>query len=485
MMAAPLPGLRGQALRGFFVVGLQRAVSLGVAAVGGILLARLLGPEVFGLYAVLAFAVGIASTVGDLGLGAALIQRQALDAETSLPVAFTAQMGLAVFLAVLLFCLAPFVPIWFHISKEITRPLRLMAFLIPLSALRMPLTVMLERRLAYRPLAVSDSADTLVYYGTAVAAALGGAGIWSLAVGAVLGRTVGLATLWRTARRWPAIRWDLTAFAAMIRFGGMFQATALLNALRDAIVPTFIVAWSGVAAAGFLTWASAVAFLPLHVVSMAGRVLFPALATLQHDPPAFAEAVQRAVNRVAMILYPVAAILLVGAEAIVRPVYGDQWMPAVPAVRWFAVAAALGGTSTLLVQALYSLGRADVVFRLNLLWMLLLWGLAVLLVPALGFVGFALASAAVSTTVVLSVMALRRSVPVRILPTLRVPLGAALVAAIVFRILIDVGSAGLPWLLLSVGVAVGIAAGSAWLLGGQGWRSELKADWSRFRERPL
>src|SRR4030095_7585341 len=124
----------------------------------------------------------------------------------------------------------------------------------------------------------------------------------------------------------------------------------------------------------------ALAFLPLQVVTIAGRVLFPALSSLQADTARFAEATARALNRVTAVLYPAAALLFAGADPVVRLVFGEAWIPAVPAVRCFCLSTFIGGTSTIFVHTLYSLGRADLVFRLNVASARLLWVITVALV---------------------------------------------------------------------------------------------------------
>ena len=84
------PGLRGRTLRSFLLLGAQKIVSVVVTAAGGIALARLLTPEVFGLYAILVFAITLGVRFSELGLGAALIQRRELELATGLSAAFTA-----------------------------------------------------------------------------------------------------------------------------------------------------------------------------------------------------------------------------------------------------------------------------------------------------------------------------------------------------------------------------------------------------------
>ncbi|PYM36666.1 MAG: hypothetical protein DME15_03180 [Candidatus Rokuibacteriota bacterium] len=212
-------------------------------------------------------------------------------------------------------------------------------------------------------------------------------------------------------------------------------------------------------------------------MAIAGKVLFPALSRVQDDRERFGLATERALNRIATVLYPAALLLLAGADPIVRLVYGEAWAPAIPAMRLFCVTTLLGGTSTILVHALYGLGRADLVFRLSLGWAALVWGLTLALVPWLGFLGFAVASVGVSVTSVAPLLVLRRSVPIRFLPAVRVPLAAALVSALALGTLSEVWIHDLLSLLIGGGVSFAAYVGLVLLLGGAAWRVELVADW--------
>jgi O-antigen/teichoic acid export membrane protein len=479
MPIAFYPDLRARTLRGFLVIASQRGCSLVITAVGGILLARHLTPDVFGVYAVIGFAVALTSTSGDLGLGAALVQRGVSPSGMAVQVAFTAQLILATLLGAGLIALAPAIVHRLSLPAEASGPLRMLSLLLPLAAVRMPCAVILERELAYLPLMASETIETVVYYGVAVLVAVGGGGVWSFVVGAVAGRCLALLVLLFTARWQPALRWRWSDLVPLLRFGASFQGSALVIAVRDSVVPTLVVAWSGVAAAGFLNWAASVAFLPLQVSAAAGRVLFPALSTLQHDPEAFARALERALNRVALLLYPAALLLLASADRLIPALYGNTWLPSVPAVRLFCLTAVIGGTVNLLMQSLYGLGQAKQVLYLNLLWATMVWVLTAALVPVLGFVGFAAASFVASVTMAGAASALLRRLPLRLARAIRTPLGAASLSAL----LLFTGShvwadtrANLGLGLIGAGLAY---AALLWHLGGPAWRGEVFEDCRR------
>jgi O-antigen/teichoic acid export membrane protein len=472
------PGLRGRTLRSFLLLGAQKVVSVVVTAAGGIALARLLTPEVFGLYAILIFVITLGVRFSELGLGAALIQRRDLDLATGLSAAFTATFALALALGAAIMAAAPLVARWPGVSSEVTAPVRWLALLVVFSSLRMPAMVLLERRLAYLPLTIAETADTVAFYLVAITAAVAGAGLWSFVLGALAARAANLAVLWSATRWRPTLRWNRRELIPVLKFGILFQGSVLIGVAGDAVVPTFVTAWSGVTAVGYLNWAATLAFLPLQIVSIAGRVLFPALSSLQTEPGRFAEATARAINRVTTILYPAAALLLAGADPVVRLVFGEAWVPAVPAVRCFCLSAIIGGTSTIFVHALYGLGRPDLVFRLNLASTALLWILTVALVPWLGFVGFAVASATLACAgVSFTALSLRRLIPLHVLTAVRVPLTASIGSAVVLAALAGFWIHDLPSLIAAAAVSAGAYVILAGLIGGAAWRVEFLADW--------
>jgi PST family polysaccharide transporter len=373
---------------------------------------------------------------------------------------------------------APLVARWPGVSSEVTAPVRWLALLVVFSSLRMPAMVLLERRLAYLPLTIAETADTVAFYLVAIIAAVAGAGLWSFVLGALAARAANLVVLWSATRWRPTLRWNRRELIPVLKFGILFQGSVLIGVAGDAVVPTFVTAWSGVTAVGYLNWAATLAFLPLQIVSIAGRVLFPALSSLQSEPGRFAEATARAISRVTTILYPAAALLLAGADPVVRLVFGEAWVPAVPAVRCFCLSAIIGGTSTIFVHALYGLGRPDLVFRLNLASAALLWILTVALVPWLGFVGFAVASATLACAgVSFTALSLRRLVPLHVLTAVRVPLTASIGSAAVLAALAGFWIHDLPSLIAAAAVSAGAYVLFAGLIGGAAWRVEFLADW--------
>lgn len=472
----PPPRLTTQVLQGGLLLGGQRVLSVVISGLGSVVLARLLTPEIFGTFAILWFLVALAINISEMGLTSALIQCQDRDVERRLTTVFLGQLALTTVAASLLAIGAPWVTAVFGLASEEGRPLSLLLLLVPLSVFRLPPAVLLERRLAYVPLTLAETVDTVVLYVVAALLAWNGAGLWSFVLGALAGRLVSLGVLWSQISWWPAGPFEGERWREWVRAGWAFQSTALLVQGRDAVTPILVRFFGGVQAVGYLNLSAALATQPVQMTNMASRALFPAFARLQHSPVALASACERALNRVAVVLCPAAGFLAAAAAPVVQLVYGPQWSPAIPAVQFLCLSALCSGLGMVAIQALNSLGQARLVLRFNVVWTLVLWVLTAASVPAIGFVGYAAAHACQSLFSLVVLARLRAFVPLRVWPRVAHPLAAALVAGSLLAVAVP-AIPSLPYLAAALAVAGLAYVGLVAWFSGAGWRRELANEW--------
>ena len=65
-----------RAVFGVIVLTLRKFALRAISYLGGIFLARLLAPEIFGIFAIISFVINFFAFFSDVGLGAALIQKK-------------------------------------------------------------------------------------------------------------------------------------------------------------------------------------------------------------------------------------------------------------------------------------------------------------------------------------------------------------------------------------------------------------------------
>ena len=155
---------------------------------------------------------------------------------------------------------------------------------LALGALRVPATIIYERRLDYRPMAVVEIVQTAVFYAWAIAlivARLGrlGAGVRLRRPRA--GRLGADADPAPGGRVLPVPSW--AKITPLLPFGLRYQATALAHMLRDQGVNIGIATFGGVAMLGLWGVAWKILQIPIALFQALWRVSFPGMSRLVAD----------------------------------------------------------------------------------------------------------------------------------------------------------------------------------------------------------
>ncbi len=325
---------------------------------GGVVLARILAPEEFGVFAIASFLVNLFTLVGDLGVAASLVQRRQELRPLDLQVAFTIQLSVATagFVAVSL-AAGPLLRIFSGAPMDAIWLVRALGITLFLTSWRSMSVARLERHLRFRPLAVIEVIEALSFQAVAVAFALAGFRVWAL-VAAVLVRALLGAALIYVMAPWPVrLRFDRRVARNLLNFGAPFQLQTILNQIGGwfpALIGGTVIGPRGV---GFLTWSSSNGRKPLVLAENVMRVAYPHLSRVQSSP----EELLKALNGyLLVVLVPAAAwlALLAGAgPPIITAIYTDKWSPATVALALYAGSLLFDGFGWVLGVSLNAIGQ--------------------------------------------------------------------------------------------------------------------------------
>jgi len=187
---------------------------------------------------------------------------------------------------------------------------------------------LLRRHLDFRRLFFIDVGGSLLGYGgVAVALALLGYGVWSLAWANLVQSAVRSAALLISMRHPMRPLLGRAELRGLLHFGVGGTAVVAVNyfALNG---DNFVVGrWSGAESLGLYARAYTLMNLPFtHVSNVMSSVLFPALAKVQHDPVRLRRAYLLLTELLAMVAGPAMATLGIAAPHLVRTLYGPQWL---------------------------------------------------------------------------------------------------------------------------------------------------------------
>ena len=472
--------IRIRATRGvaFLVLRYAGIRLLGLAA--NIVLSRLLSPEAFGIYAITLFLLVLLGFVGDFGLSASLLQQRRAISDADIRTVFTAQQLLVLSLLVVLFLLAPALASSYHLGASGPWFIRLMLLAGLVTSLRTAPTIILERQLRYGQLSIIDAVDFGLFQLTAVILAFMGYGVWSFVLAVLLAKLISTLLAYRLARWMPAFGFDASRFAGLWRFGVPFQLSWLTYFLRDYMIPIAGGLLVTTAQVGYLNWALALAGIPGQLAQIVGRVTLPAFARYQDEPGALARAIEQSIRGLAIAATPLQLGIVALAPWLIHLVFSDKWLPALPAVYLLSVHWSGANLTSPLVSALNAMGHVRLALVLSAVWAAATFALALLLLPGVGFVAFALAySITMIGASTAAVVITRRFVPIRLWPEVRAPVVAAVLACgacFLARQVLPATLLDLIILILATGAAY---AGLLYLFEGRRLRSELRGVLSR------
>ena len=170
------PGLATKATRGSIWFGFGRYISYIINFASGIILARLLAPEDFGVVALATASFGILSRLNSLGIGTMIIQREDDD-----PIVLSTFFWIQASVAVTILLLA----IVFALSSDLFDVLTLKVFLViavfhTANRVTQPTHSILQKRFEFKKLSFAEIGFSLLSSIAAVLMAFLGFGLWAV-----------------------------------------------------------------------------------------------------------------------------------------------------------------------------------------------------------------------------------------------------------------------------------------------------------------
>ena len=407
------------------VVDTFRAIGVrGVGVLGTLVTARLLTPYDFGLVAIGATILAFGDFLDDGGLGPALIRRPEAPTRKELRALLALQLALDFLIVVLVgFVMLPF--------GELGQVTTVIVVSLPLGALRVPATIIYERRLDYRPMAVVEIVSTAVYFAWSITLIVLGWGVWALASAYIVRELVAsvlMLILLPEGRVAPVP--SFKTVRPMLRFGVQYQATQLAHMLRDQGVNIAVATFGGVAMLGLWGIAWKILQIPIALFQALWRVSMPGMSRLVAANEDLGPTIERVMGLVAIGTGVILAPLAASAVPWIHLLLGPKWAGAAPAIPPACFAMMFGvPISVALAGYLWAAGSAEVPLRAALYGIPAVAAIMLPLLPVIGIVGVGLGyigSAAVES--LLFVHAARKTTSFTVLGRVGIPVTAGAIA---------------------------------------------------------
>ncbi|MEZ8222133.1 Membrane protein involved in the export of O-antigen and teichoic acid [Candidatus Fervidibacteria bacterium JGI MDM2 JNZ-1-D12] len=294
----------------------------------GIILARLLLPEDFGLFGLASVIIGFTAMFSNVGAGVFLIYRQD-DVDEHVDTAFWVNLGIATLLATGVAGAAPLVG-GFYGRADLVPVLAVLALALWLQILATVHENLLRRELRFRSLALIDALVNIASFVAAVGLAWGGYGVWAFVLSTLLGNAARMFLLGYAARWLPRWRFSRRSLTTLASFSGWYLGSAvtwyLVLNLDNLLVGKFL----GMTALGIYALAYNYALVPLTLIANPlGNVTFPELARLHPNPSLFWAAFYQFSQLLVESICPIACALVVAAPDLFPVLFGPKWSDAI------------------------------------------------------------------------------------------------------------------------------------------------------------
>ena len=341
---------------------LWAAVRIWGNRIGGLLiffvLARLLTPEAFGIYASLWALLLFLEVFAELGLGDALIQTRVVE-QTQLNTAFFTSVMIGIGLYAGIWILAP----WFsHLmgNEEIALPLRIAAIGLLLNASGYCQLALYRRNFAYQWLAVRTLVATAVSGTLGIVLAFLGAGYWALVAQFLVNTLVGTLMLWIRPQWVPTFSFSFATLRPLLPFSIRLTVGRVLDNSALRLFEIGIGFFLGPLALGIYSVGSRIISVGMQMFSnVMLDVTHATLSRFSHDLPRLRNAYIVGMQTSATIAMPSFVLVSALSLEICTTLFGPQWADSAPVLHAIALLAAVQVVQYINGGVLNALGLAE------------------------------------------------------------------------------------------------------------------------------
>lgn len=358
--------LKNKTIKGVGWSAADALLGQGVTFIVGLVLARLLSPDEYGLIGICLIFTTVLNGIVDSGFSNALIRKKEVTDE-DYNTMFTTNMAISIVLYVLLFISAPLVSDFFH-RIELTALVRVTGMILFLNALSITQVTILTKNIDFKTKTKASLVSAIISGVIGIAMAFMGYGVWSLVAQQLSKQLLYTLCLWVLSKWWPKFTFYKDSFKYMWGFGWKLLASGILNNVWNQLYQVVIGRCYTSSTLGHYTRANEYASIfSSNLTLIVQRVSYPVLAEIQDDKERMVQG-YRKVIKITMFVTAVCMISL-GAvsEPLIYTLIGTKWQEAATYLPLICISMSLYPLHAINLNILQVLGRSDIFLYLEIL----------------------------------------------------------------------------------------------------------------------
>lgn len=358
--------LRNTTVRG---VGWSVADTLsyqGITFLVGMVLARLLTPEEYGLIGIITIFIIVFDAIVDGGFSNALIRKNDAD-DLDYSTVFFANLVVSFFLALLLFFSSSAIGTFFK-QPQLVPLTKVMSSIIIINAFAIIQRTILVKRIDFKTQTKCSLISSLIGGAVGIFMAVRGFGVWSLVGQQVSMQLVRAVLLWCLTSWFPKLQYSWARFKDLFNFGWKLLVSSIINTLWNQMYQVVIGKCYTPATLGQFTRAQQFSTIcSSNLTAVVQRVSYPVLSKIQDDKPRLKEGYRRVIKTTVLLSFVLMLGMAAVAKSMIQVLIGDQWLLAVPYLQIMCLYMMLYPLHALNLNMLQVQGRSDLFLKLEIL----------------------------------------------------------------------------------------------------------------------
>lgn len=358
--------LKDKTIKGTVWSAADAFLGQGVTFLVGIVLARLLSPDEYGLIGICLIFNSVLMGIVDSGFSNALIRKKDVS-DDDYNTMFITNLGISIVLYGLLFVCSPLVSQFFG-RQELTALVRATGLVLFFNALSITQVTILTKRIDFKTKTKASLISAILSGIVGIEMAYTGFGVWAL-VGQMLSKQL-LYTLclWVLNKWWPSLKFSVASFRYMWGFGWKLLVSGLLNNIWNQLYQVVVGKFYSPATLGRYTRSNEYASIfSSNLSTIIQRVSYPVLSEIQDDKQRMVEGYRKVIK---MTMF-VTAICMISLGAVAEPLIycliGPQWHEAATFLPLICLSMSLYPLHAINLNMLQVLGRSDIFLYLEIL----------------------------------------------------------------------------------------------------------------------
>ncbi len=358
--------LRDKTVRGVGWSFVDNMTSSGITFLVGLVLARLLSPEEYGIMAMIAIFIAVSNSIIDSGFSNALIRKVHVE-QVDYNTVFYFNLVISVLVYLLLYIASPAISVFFK-EPVLVEVIRVIGWILIINALAIIPRTQFVRKVDFKTQTKVSLISSISSGVIGIGMALAGMGVWSL-VGQQLSRQLlNTLFLWIYSKWHPVLEFSTKSFKELFGFGSKLLLSGLLDTIYKNIYYIVIGRFYTSTQLGQYTRAEQFNMMfSSNLTSVVQRVSYPVLSSIQEEPERLREAYRKVIKIAMLITFACMLGLAAVAKPLIFILIGEKWLPAVYFLQIICFSGMLYPLHAINLNILQVTGRSDLFLKLEII----------------------------------------------------------------------------------------------------------------------